>query len=366
MVPSAARLHTECVRVDDFDYDLPAERIAQRPAAERDGARMLCMARVSGTLQDAWFRELPERLRSGDLLVVNESRVLPARLWGRRPGDPPAARPIEVLLSQPLAAGTWRALVRPARRLPLGTAVIFPAEGETALRAEVVGAGAFGERDLRFEGDDEIGPILERIGHVPLPPYIHRPRAGADDPADRARYQTVYARAYGSVAAPTAGMHFTPAILDALAAKGVERVAVNLAVGLGTFQPVRTDEVEAHRMHSETYEIPANTAAAVERARREKRRVVAVGTTALRALEAAAKRGQGEVIAGAGETALFLYPGREIHIVNGLLTNFHVPRSTLLMLVAAFAGREAILHAYQHAVAERYRFLSYGDCMLIL
>ena len=271
-----------------------------------------------------------------------------------------------MLLSQPLAGGAWRALVRPARRLPLGATIEFPAVGAPLLRAEVVGVGAFGERDLHLLGEPDLAPLLERIGHIPLPPYIRRRRAGPDDPADHERYQTVYARAYGSVAAPTAGMHFTPAMLAALAAQGVERVAINLAIGLGTFQPVRTAEVEAHRMHSEHYEVSVEAAAAVERARREQRRIVAVGTTALRALESAAERGGGAVVAGSGETSLFLYPGRAVRVVNGLLTNFHAPRSTLLMLVAAFTSREAIQRAYQHALDHGYRFLSYGDCMLIV
>lgn len=372
------------MRLDDFDYDLPPEQIAQHPAAERDASRMLVLERRSGApawrLADGWFRELPERLRAGDLAVFNDSRVIPARLYGRRAGRNAVPTPgprnpahkdfltrrVEVLLTRRWDERTWEALVRPGRKLPVGERIYFGGEaGGERLEAEIIARGAFGERRLRFDWQGDFFALLNKLGRLPLPPYIHRPAAAPEAAEDRERYQTVYARQPGSAAAPTAGLHFTPEILCRLEARGIERTAITLEVGLGTFQPVRVQNIEQHAMHSERYQIAPTAAEAVNRARRENRRVVAIGTTVARALEARCAGGGGEITAGEGETDLFLYPGRELKVVNALLTNFHAPRSTLLMLVAAFAGREAILAAYRHAVATGYRFLSYGDCMLI-
>lgn len=371
------------MRLEDFDYDLPPERIAQHPAPQRDAARMLLLDRRTGICSDGYFRDLPRHLRAGDLVIFNDSRVIPARLFGRRaglrafphPGPRNPARKdfltrrVEVLLTRRRDERTWEALVRPGRKLPVGERILFGGdptgpEPQPEITAEIVGRGAFGERVLRFEWQGEFFALLDRLGRLPLPPYIHRSPDLPESSEDRERYQTVFARQPGSAAAPTAGLHFTPAILQALDEQGIERATITLEVGLGTFQPVREAEIEHHAMHTERYQIPAATADAVARARREGRRVIAIGTTVTRALEAS-YAAHGEVVASEGETDLFLYPGRPVHVVDGLLTNFHAPRSTLLMLVAAFAGREPILAAYRHAVAAGYRFLSYGDCMLI-
>jgi S-adenosylmethionine:tRNA ribosyltransferase-isomerase len=366
------------VLVSDFDYDLPPGLIAQEPLADRAASRLLHLERQSGALADRTFRDLPGLLRPGDLVVFNNTRVFPARLYGRRSGaraqpvSPrnPAAREFlqgraEVLLTRQISADArqWQALVRPGRKIGVGERLHF---GEGELEAEVTARGEFGERTLRFSlpgagaGDAEVFfAALERLGHAPLPPYIDRP----DRPADRERYQTVYARERGSVAAPTAGLHFTPEILEALRARGVETTEVTLHVGLGTFQPVHVERVEDHRLHGESYRISQPAAQQIEAARRESRRIVAVGTTAVRTLEHAAQAG--DVRAGSGEAGLFIYPGYHFRVVGALLTNFHLPRSTLLMLVCAFGGRERVLAAYRHAVAARYRFYSYGDCMLL-
>ncbi|MGH9534361.1 MAG: tRNA preQ1(34) S-adenosylmethionine ribosyltransferase-isomerase QueA [Terriglobales bacterium] len=368
------------MRIEDFDYELPPERIAQHPAPERDAARMLLLDRRSGAVADSHFRQLPQWLRAGDLAVFNDTRVIPARLYGRRAGLrafplPGARNPahkefltrrVEVLLSRRLDERTWEALVRPGRKLPVGERIYFGgAGGDERLEAEIIARGAFGERRLRFDWQGDFFALLDKLGRLPLPPYIHRPAAAPEEAEDRERYQTVYARQPGAAAAPTAGLHFTPEILRQLDARGIERTAVTLEVGLGTFQPVRAETIEEHAMHTERYQISAAAAEAVNRARREDRRVVAIGTTVARALEARSAAGGGAIAAGEGETDLFLYPGRPLCVVDALLTNFHAPRSTLLMLVAAFAGREAILAAYRHAVAAQYRFLSYGDCMFI-
>lgn len=369
------------MRIEDFDYELPPERIAQHPAAERDASRMLVLERRGGGIEDGWFRELPERLRAGDLAVFNDSRVIPARLYGRRAGIKaiPAPGPwnpahkdfltrrVEVLLTRRVDERTWEALVRPGRKLPVGERIFFGGEaGGERLEAEIIARGAFGERRLRFDWQGDFFALLDKLGRLPLPPYIHRPAAAPEAAEDRERYQTIYARQPGSAAAPTAGLHFTADVLRRLEARGIERTAVTLEVSLGTFQPVRTEPIEQHVMHTERYQISPAAAEAVNRARREGRRVVAIGTTVARALEArCAAAGGGEIRPGEGETDLFLYPGRELKVVNALLTNFHAPRSTLLMLAAAFAGREHILAAYRHAVTAGYRFLSYGDCMLI-
>jgi S-adenosylmethionine:tRNA ribosyltransferase-isomerase len=355
------------MHLDEFDYELPAELIAQQPLAQRDASRLLRLDRRTGALEDRMFADLPEMLRPGDLLVANDSRVFPARLTGHLP----LGGAVEALLLAQVGPGVWDALARPGRKLPVGARLAFP-EG---VCAEVIARGAHGERRLRFEaGNDfpaDFNAWLERHGHVPLPPYIHR---GMERPGDRERYQTVYARPRpdgGSAAAPTAGLHFTPEVLARLAARGIEWTTVSLDVGLGTFQPVNSERIEDHPMHSEHYAISAPAAALINAARRDGRRIVAVGTTAIRVLETAGRESSdtagasGEVAAGAGESRLFLYPGSQFHMVDALLTNFHAPRTTLLMLIAAFAGLENVRRAYQHAMAERYRFLSYGDCMLI-
>lgn len=355
------------MRVDDFDFHLPSELIAQQPPAERDGARMLAIDRGSGALADRYFRDLPSLLYTGDLLVMNDSRVIPARLFGRRAGlytqksSPAPSGQVEVLLTQPLGADRWRALVKPGRKVPAGERIVFEA-GSAVLTADVVDAGDFGERTLQFLPTSDFFGTLDKLGHIPLPPYIHRD-ASADQEDDRARYQTVYAGAHGSAAAPTAGLHFTPAILDAIRTRGVTIAHITLHVGLGTFQPVRAEDLADIRLHEETYTLTASTAAALRSARAEGRRIVAVGTTTTRTLEHIAQTGQVEP--HTGSTHIFLQPGHRFELVDALLTNFHLPRSTLLMLVSAFAGREHTLKAYAHAVQHEYRFFSYGDCMFL-
>ncbi|HZZ40786.1 MAG TPA: tRNA preQ1(34) S-adenosylmethionine ribosyltransferase-isomerase QueA [Acidobacteriaceae bacterium] len=348
--------------VSDFDFHLPEERIAQEPLADRGGARMLALDRATGGWQDRQFRDLPQLLMPGDLLVLNDTRVIPARLFAHRAGlhtqaQHRASGRVQVLLVEQLSAWEWKALVRPGRKVLTGERLAF---GEGELEAEVIAHGEFGERTLRFDPVPDFFAAVEKLGHVPLPPYIHR----EDRSGDRERYQTVYARERGSVAAPTAGLHFTPEILDEIRARGVEVATVTLHVGLGTFQPVRVERVEDVRLHAEHYGLSAETANALNGARREKRRVVAVGTTTVRTLEHCAHTAE-EFTAHAGSTSIFIAPGFDFRIVGALLTNFHLPQSTLLMLVSAFAGRERVLAAYRHAVEGEYRFFSYGDCMFI-
>jgi S-adenosylmethionine:tRNA ribosyltransferase-isomerase len=355
------------VLVTDFDFDLPGELIAQAPLEDRAASRMLVLDRATGAWRDACFRELPELLAPGDLLVLNDSRVIPARLYGRRAGRDaqpkymPTGR-VEALLAEQVSQWEWRALVRPGRKMLTGERLFFPHDGEALLEAVIVEHGEHGERLLRFTPVEDFYERLERAGHMPLPPYIHR----QDAAADRERYQTVYARERGSAAAPTAGLHFTPEVLERVRARGVEIAYVTLHVGLGTFQPVRVDKVEDVKLHSERYTLSAETAAAVNAARREGRRVIAAGTTTVRTLEHCAQvAGGGDLQPHSGETSIFISPGYPFRVVGGLLTNFHLPQSTLLMLVSAFAGRDNVLAAYRHAVEERYRFFSYGDCMFI-
>ena len=428
--------------VSDFDYHLPEELIAQEPLADRASSRMLHLVRETGEVEDRWFREFPDLLRPDDLVVFNNTRVFPARLYGRRSGarsQPvsqrnPAARDfltgrVEVLLTGPVAESNqvrslapepnrtgwrrpsglhsgeaiktgwsrpsglhanepskpalaaevhspetnplaWKALVRPGRKIGIGEKLYFGENDE--LRAEVIGRGDFGERTLRFEPVEDFFSVVERIGHVPLPPYIAR----ADEPADRERYQTVYARTRGSVAAPTAGLHFTPEVLQRMRARGMETAEITLHVGLGTFQPVHVEKVEEHKLHREWFRISEEAAGAINRTLASGRRVVAVGTTTVRTLEYAAlakapsteylvRSKPVEIAAGTGEADLFIYPGFRFQVVGAMLTNFHLPKSTLLMLVSAFAGRERVLNAYRHAVEQKYRFYSYGDCMLV-
>lgn len=354
------------LRVADFDFELPQELIAQQPPEVRGDSRMLVLDRATGALRDAQFAEFPTLLRPGDLLVLNDSRVLPARLFARRTVVRERQEPtglIEVLLTEPAENGAWRALVRPGRKVNVGERLIFPnAENRPVLEAEVVERGDFGERLLRFTPVKDFFAALEEVGHMPLPPYIHRNDANAD----RERYQTVFARERGSVAAPTAGLHFTPQVLEAIAARGIDVARITLHVGLGTFAPLRVERVDEVRLHRERYTLTPEAAEALNRARTEKRRIVAVGTTVVRTLESVAlAAGDGLLGPHSGTTEIFIAPGFEFRLVGGLLTNFHLPQSSLLMLVSAFAGRERVLAAYRHAVAERYRFFSYGDCMFL-
>ena len=356
--------------VSEFDYHLPPELIAQEPLADRAASRMLHVRRDTGEIRDAMFRDFPDLLRAGDLVVFNNTRVFPARLYGHRSGSRaqsvsarnPTSKEflrgkVEALLTKQVSEWEWEALVRPGRKIGVGERLCFGEEDE--LKAEVIARGEFGERTLRFDPVPDFFSVVERIGHVPLPPYI-----GRDDSAgDRERYQTVYARERGSVAAPTAGLHFTPEIVERLHARGVETAEVTLHVGLGTFQPVHEERVEDHKLHREWYRITPEAAAQINRALAAKGRVIAIGTTAVRTLEFAGSNGRIE--AGSGETGLFIYPGYRFQVVGAMLTNFHLPKSTLLMLVSALAGRELILRAYEHAVKQKYRFYSYGDCMFI-
>lgn len=368
--------------VSDFDYRLPEELIAQEPLPARSSSRLLHLPRCghepddprAANFEDRRFRDLPDLLRPGDLLVFNNTRVFPARIYGRRSGAKaqpisprnPAAREflhgrIEVLLTRQLSQdpNDWECLVRPGRKIGVGEHLFFGPHDE--LSAEVVSRGSFGERKIRFDPCADFFATLENIGHVPLPPYISR----KDSSRDRERYQTVYARERGSVAAPTAGLHFTQDILARIRESGIETTEITLHIGLGTFQPVRSERVEEHRLHSEAYSISEEAAEKITQARKENRRVIAIGTTSVRTLEYAARCSQGEIRPGSGEANLFIYPGYRFLVVDALLTNFHLPQSTLLMLVCAFAGREKVLRAYKHAVREGYRFYSYGDCMFV-
>ena len=401
------------MHLTEFDYALPPDLIAQRPLARRSASRLLVLNRSAQAFEDCRFADLPELLQPGDLLVLNNTRVFPARLLGRRRGTHaqpigkgnPAAREhltgeVELLLTRRESADVWHGLVHPGRKIRTGEVLVF---GAGELEAEVLDRGERGLRRVRLSprhrsgtagadllassfdstgtagrsaptGDigSEIDRLIDRLGHVPLPPYIHRP----DQPEDRETYQTVYARVRGAVAAPTAGLHFTPQVLSDLAARGVEIAEITLHVGPGTFRPVQVEHVEDHRMEPEAFEIKEDAAARINRALADRRRIIAVGTTCVRTLEHAARAfasGEGEpstgtlrIGSGRGETGLFIYPGFEFRMVGALLTNFHLPRSTLLMLVSAFAGREFVLRAYEHAVEEHYRFYSYGDCMLVV
>ena len=348
------------MRVSDFDFDLPAELIAQEPPPERGQSRLMRLDRTTGATSAGVIGDLAHWLRPGDLLVVNDARVFPARLLGHRL---PGGGRIECLLIREVEPLVWEALVHPGQRVRAGTRFVLEGAGG-AIGGEVLARDEFGRRTVRLVPRDArpLDEVIEAIGHMPLPPYIHR----ADRPQDHDRYQTVFNRVRGSVAAPTAGLHFTPALLAALETRGVERVSITHHVGYGTFKPVRVDEVEAHRVDAETYSIEPGAAAAINRARADGRRVVVVGTTTTRALESAVRAGDGVVRPGRATTELFIYPGVDFRIVQALITNFHVPRSSLLFLVCAFAGREHVLAAYQRAIAEGFRFYSYGDAMLIV
>ena len=408
--------------VSDFQYELPPESIAQEPLADRAGSRLLHLIRPDQNRhleqdraaprrkwEDRTFREFPHLLRADDLVVLNNTRVFPARLYGRRSGERahslsphnPAARDflrgrVEVLLTRQIGddPNEWECLVRPGRKIGVGEKLYFsvshvedgsPSETPEAdrteigghreaeppeLEAEVTGRSSFGERHIRFAPVSDFFARIERIGHMPLPPYINRD----DLAADRERYQTVYARTAESrarsVAAPTAGLHFTSEILAKIRERGIEIAEITLHVGLGTFQPVRVEKVEDHKLHREYYEISAEAARAINRAKTQKRRVVAVGTTTVRTLEyaaglAAASAVEHQIEAGCGEADIFIYPGYRFRIIDALLTNFHLPQSTLLMLVCALGGRDLVMEAYRHAVQAGYRFYSYGDCMFV-
>jgi S-adenosylmethionine:tRNA ribosyltransferase-isomerase len=338
------------MRTEAFDYPLPEDRIAQSPIEPRDASRLLLLDRKRGTISHHRFRELPELLAPGDLLVRNDTRVLPARLVGAKPTGGRA----EALLLRDLGADRWEAIVFPGRRLDLGARIRF---GDGALEAEVAGRDPSGTRVLQFRSGaaEDVPALIHRLGAAPLPPYIHTPLA------DQERYQTVYARLEGSAAAPTAGLHFTPKTFERLAERGIQVAGVTLHVGLATFRPVKTETIEEHEMHEEWYEVPDATAAIA----RVAGRVVALGTTTVRALESAAV-GPRQVQPGPGRTRLYITPGFHFRIVDALLTNFHMPRSSLLVLVSAFAGRELICEAYRQALATGYRFLSFGDAMLIV
>ncbi|HEV8385903.1 MAG TPA: tRNA preQ1(34) S-adenosylmethionine ribosyltransferase-isomerase QueA [Candidatus Acidoferrales bacterium] len=359
------------MKLAEFDYKLPAERIAQRPLADRASARMLLVERTGAGLEDRLFSELPRIVRGDELVVVNNTRVMPARLLGRRRGIRAEragklrgeflTAEIEVLLTREIRPDEWEALVRPGRKMRVGEQVVF---GEGELEAEVVARGELGLRRLRFSAPGGVREEIEKLGHTPLPPYIQRP----DDNADRSDYQTIFARETGAIAAPTAALHFTPEIVKALKSRGVEICEITLHVGLGTFQPIHAEEIEQHKMHIEAYEISPEATERIAQTRASKRPILAVGTTVVRALEDAAQKSAQRdrpVRAGCAEAEIFIRPGHEFRVVDQLLTNFHLPKSSLLVLVAAFAGRARVLRAYEHAIAQGYRFYSYGDCMLI-
>ena len=353
------------VLVSEFDFELPPELIAQEPPAVRGASRLLRLHREDGALDHHAIGELPSLLAPGDLLVVNNTRVFPARLLGRRD---PSGGAVECLLVTRVApadadgAEQWEALVSPGQKLKPGARVVF--EGAATIHGEILERRPFGRRVVRFWCPDgsPLESAVDAVGHIPLPPYIKRDDRGDD----HERYQTVFAQTRGSIAAPTAGLHFTPALLDQLRTRGVEVAELTLHVGYGTFQPIRVDVVEAHQMESEPFEISEQTASAVNAALDAGCRVVAVGTTTTRTLESVARANGGRLVPGRGTSNLFIYPGFEFRVLRGLVTNFHLPQSSLLMLVSAFGGRDHVLQAYRTAVEERYRFYSYGDAMLIL
>jgi len=382
LAPDCVLLHwVALMLLDELDYVLPPELIAQRPLIQRDGSRLLKLDRGSGNTQDRAFQEFPELLRGDELLVLNNARVIPARLFGHRVGvhsqEPSKATrrehltgEVEVLLTKQVEANVWEALVRPGRKLPVGEGIRFggAAGKEGELEAEILTRGELGLRTLRFTSRtaESVQQLLDRLGHIPLPPYIER----EDELSDRERYQTVFAKSRGAIAAPTAGLHFTPEIFERIRNRGVEICELTLDVGLGTFQPIHAEKIEEHAMHAEAFEISEETAERIQRAREAKRPIIAIGTTVVRALEAAALRAvesksKSLVMARRDEARLFIYPGFEFRVIDGLLTNFHLPKSTLLALICAFAGKENVMAAYRHAVEAKYRFYSYGDCMFI-
>lgn len=340
-------------RTSDYFFDLPQELIAQDPLQDRSSSRLLVLDRETGAVTHGTFRDILKYLRAGDALILNDTKVIPARLLGEREGTGAA---IEILLLKRRERDVWECLVRPGKKLKPGARAVF---GDGCLRAEILEVVEGGNRLVRFEFEGIFEEVLDRLGEMPLPPYItHRLR-------DRDRYQTVYAKYEGSAAAPTAGLHFTPELLDEIRARGVQTGFVTLHVGLGTFRPVKVDDVERHTMHTEWYNVPQETADLINRTRAEGGRVICVGTTSCRTIESAADA-EGVVRAGSGDTSIFIYPGYRFRAMDGLITNFHLPESTLIMLVSAFAGRERVLAAYREAVAQKYRFFSFGDAMLII
>ena len=361
------------MRTADFDFDLPPELIAQRPLPRRDASRLLVLHRPDGRIEHRQFSELPDFLRAGDVLVLNNSRVIPARLHG---ANSRTGGRFEIFLLEELAANDWRVLLRPAKRARPGTQIqvqppsATPTHAASDVTAAVLEKFSEGQFRLQFNGVKNLKDVLDKFGETPLPPYIRRDELC---PEDKERYQTVYAQIAGSVAAPTAGLHFTPELLAQIRGRGVEVCCVTLHVGLGTFQPVKAEAIEAHQMHEEFFEISEETARQVNAAKKEGRRVMAVGTTSVRVLESVAMQNNGKMAKTSTKTGIFIYPPFRFQIVDALLTNFHLPRSTLLMLASAFAapaevkrGRDLVLAAYAEAVSQKYRFFSYGDAMLIL
>lgn len=340
------------MKTAEFDYALPKELIAQEPVEPRDSSRLMVVHRDSGLIEHRRFFEVGEFLRAGDCLIVNDTRVIPARLKGEKART---GGKVEIFLLAEVEKGLWEALVRPGRRLQPGAEVIL---GDGRLRARIEKRLAGGERLVSFDHDGDLDELIDVLGEIPLPPYITKPLD------ERERYQTIYAKERGSVAAPTAGLHFTPALLESLTQKGVKTASVTLRVGLDTFRPVREEDIEKHEMHSEFFSVTEEAAEIVNQTKEQGGRIVGVGTTSVRVLESAGQ--DGELHAGTGSTQLFIYPGYRFKMVDIMLTNFHLPRSTLLMLVAAFAGRDLIMRAYKQAVEERYRFYSFGDAMLII
>ncbi len=338
------------MKLTDFSYELPKELIAQHPAEPRDYARLMLYDKKTGAVEHKHFYDLVDELQAGDVLVFNDSKVIPARLYGKRV---PTGGKVEVLLLTPVGEDRWEVLVKPGKKALPGTTIEFPG----GLQAEVLDRTDFGGRVVHFTYDGVFDDIIDQIGEMPLPPYIHEKMEDPDE------YQTVYARERGSAAAPTAGLHFTDELLQKIRDKGVEEVFVTLHVGLGTFRPVEEENIEDHQMHSEFYSITPEAADAINRAKAEGRRIIAVGTTSIRTLESAGTTGT--LKAGSGWTNIFIYPGFTFHIVDALVTNFHLPESTLLMLISALSTREQILHAYDIAVREKYRFFSFGDAMFI-
>lgn len=341
------------MRTEDFSYDLPEELIAQTPLADRTSSRMLVIRRKTGELFHKHFYDLTDYLKKGDVLVFNDTKVIPARLIGVKDGG---TATVEVLLLKRISIDTWEALLKPAKRIPIGGKVIF---GDNELTAEVIGIKDDGERIVKFSYDGVFEEILDRLGNMPLPPYIK------EKLKDKNRYQTVYAKYDGSAAAPTAGLHFTKEYMQKIREMGVEIAFVTLHVGLGTFRPVSADDISEHKMHTEHYIVTKETADIINKAKAEGRRVICVGTTSLRTLEASAQANGGKVAPGSGDTDIFIFPGYKFLVTDALITNFHLPKSTLIMLVSALYSKEGILKAYNEAVKERYRFFSFGDCCFI-